>query len=171
MERDTRRMLGDELNAHERALPDLLCSGNWRGTSEARQQAAHARWGGWQFDECECFLVDVPEDLNLARVPSRSGGPFATLDVVDGDTLLGHLNLWQANGVIHSVDYMPFDASDERLPVLEQIVGGPFGWRSRQQGGALRWGPFRANSFPRWGTLGLCPNPHRHGFLEATTRG
>ena len=93
---------------------------------EAREQAAQARWGGLGFGECECFLIDVPEDLNLSRIPSRSGGPFATLDVTDGETALGHLNLWIADGVLHSVDYMTFDAPDERLPALEMLGDGPF---------------------------------------------
>lgn len=120
------RVPGDPLNPRERALLDILCSGTWRGTSEARQQLAHARWGGLEFDDCECFLIDVPEELDLPRIPKRSGGPFATVEVLDGETALGHLNLWAVDGLLHSVDYMTFDAPDEKLPAVELLGDGPF---------------------------------------------
>lgn len=126
MKNDPRRMPGDPLSPHERALLEILCSGKWPGTTEAREQAAHARWGGREFDECECFLVDIPGHLNLPRIPKRSGGPFATVDVHDGDVALGHLNLWAVDGLLHSVDYMTFDVPDERLPAMEQLGDGPF---------------------------------------------
>lgn len=123
---DPRRVPGDPLSPHERALLERLCSGTWRGTSEALQQLAHARWGGLEFDDCECFLVEVPEDLDLPRIPQRSGGPFATVDVLDGNTALGHLNLWAVDGRLHSVDYMTFDGPDEKLPAVELLGDEPF---------------------------------------------
>ena len=126
MNHDSRRAPGDPLSLHERALLELLCSGTWHGTVEARQQLAHARWGGLQFDDCECFLVEVPEHLDLPRIPKRSGGPFATVEVPDEETALGHLNLWVVDGLLHSVDYMTFDAPDEKLPALELLGDGPF---------------------------------------------
>lgn len=98
----------------------------WRGTSEARRQLALARWGGLEFDACECFLVEVPEDLGLRRIPQRSGGPFATVDVRDGNTALGHLNLWAVDGRLHSVDYMTFDAPGGKLPAVALIGNRPF---------------------------------------------
>ena len=126
MNHGSRRVPGDPLSPHERALLDILCSGTWPGTSEARQQLTHARWGGLEFDECECFLIDVPEELDLPKIPKRSGGPFATVEVLDGETALGHLNLWAVDGLLHSVDYMTFDAPDEQLPGLEKISAEPF---------------------------------------------
>lgn len=126
MERDSGRMPGGEFGAYEWALPDLLCSGDWQVTREIRQQAAHAQWGGWKFDECGCSLAVAPDDPNLARIPPRSGGPFATLEVIDGDIIPGDLNLWEGNGVIDPVDYMPFDSRDEGLSLLEQTVGRAF---------------------------------------------
>lgn len=126
MEDDSRRIPGSPLNAHESALLDRLCSGTWPGMKEAREQAAHASWGGREIDGCDCFLIDVPEELNLARIPKHSSGPFATLDVTDGDTALGHLNLWISDGVLDSVDYMTFDAPDEHLPALELLGSAPF---------------------------------------------
>lgn len=93
---------------------------------EAREQATHVRWGGQEVDGCDCFLVDAPEELSLARIPKHSGGLFVSIDVTDGDTALGHLNLWISGGVLHSVDYMTFDAPDEHLPVLELLGDAPF---------------------------------------------
>ncbi|GAA1874233.1 hypothetical protein GCM10009715_21180 [Paeniglutamicibacter psychrophenolicus] len=126
MNHDSRRVPGDPLSTHERALLELLCSGTWHGTIEARRQLAHARWGGLEFDDCECFLVVVPEDLDLPRIPKRSGGPFSTVEVHDGESALGHLNLWSVDGLLHSVDYMTFDAPDEHLPAVELLGDGPF---------------------------------------------
>src|SRR4051812_34056605 len=126
MTHDPRRVPGDPLSPHERALLAVLCSGTWHGTREARQQLVHARWGGLEFDGCECFLVEVPADLALPRIPKHSGGPFATVDVSDGNTALGHLNLWVEDGLLHSVDYMTFDAPDEHLPAVELLGDGPF---------------------------------------------
>ncbi len=126
MDDNSRRVPGSPLNSQERALLELLCSGNWPGTKEARQQAARAHWGGLAFDDCDDFLIEVSEHPNLPRIPPHPGGPFASLEVLEGETLLGHLNLWAPDGVLHSVDFMTFGASDQRLPPVEQLGSEPF---------------------------------------------
>lgn len=126
MDHNTRRIPGSALSPHERILLQRLCSGDWPGAKEARQQAVHARWGGLQFDDCEDFLIEVSEDLNLEKIPTHPGGPFASLEVCEDEVLLGHLDLWAPDGVLHSVDYMTFDAPDRLLPAVEQLGSIPF---------------------------------------------
>lgn len=123
----TERVPGGPLTSHEKALLERLCAGEWKGSVEAREQLVHARWGGYSVGDCECFLVDVPQDIGLPLVPKFSGGPFALASVECKDGESGLLELWVVNGLLHSVDYMPLDGNDgEMLPALEHLVGEPF---------------------------------------------
>lgn len=126
MDHYTRRIPGSPLSPHERILLQRLCSGDWPGAKQARQQAVHAHWGGLQFDDCEDFLIEISEGLNLEKIPPHPGGPFASLEVYEDEVLLGHLDLWAPDGVLHSVDYMTFDAPDRLLPAVEQLGSVPF---------------------------------------------
>lgn len=120
------RVPGDPFTELEKALLKRLCAGDWKGSLQAREQLAHARWGGYSFEGCECFLINVPTDIGLPLVPKFSGGPFAFLDVSGGEAGVGLLELWIERGVLHSVDYIPLDGSDgENLPELEYVEAEP----------------------------------------------
>ncbi|PQZ92853.1 hypothetical protein CQ018_10245 [Arthrobacter sp. MYb227] len=118
---------GDPLTSLEKALLARLCAGDWKGSSEAREQLVHARWGGYSVEGCECFLIQIPPERALPLVPKFSGGPFAFLDVSGAELGFGLLELWLEGGVLHSVDYIPLDGSDgDKLPGLEHVSGTPF---------------------------------------------
>lgn len=120
------RVPGDPFNAHERQLLDLLCSIDADGADIARAQAAGARWGGRQLASCECFLIWVPDHGETARIPQPSGGPYASVVVSAGEDSLGTLDLWVVDGMLHSIDYMPFGEGGERLPGLHELGDAPF---------------------------------------------
>lgn len=126
MSTSTVREPGGPLTSLEKALLERLCAGEWKGSTEARAQLAHARWGGYSVEGCECFLINVPTDIGLPLVPKFSGGPFAFLDVSGGESGVGLLELWFERGVLHSVDYIPLDGSDgEKLPELKHVDAEP----------------------------------------------
>ncbi|GAA1993985.1 hypothetical protein GCM10009718_34730 [Isoptericola halotolerans] len=117
------RRPGAPLTPHETALLERICAGTWRGAAEARAQLAHARWGGKDHEGDACFVLDVPTEVGLPRIPPHDGGPIAELEVADGETPLGMLELWVEDGVLHSLDYSTYgDDTVETLPGLHQIV-------------------------------------------------
>lgn len=140
------RVPGTALTSLEKDLLVRLCSGDWKGSREAAQQAQVAQWGGREFTECECFLISVPRDAtvsdgtlsggsvlgldvpggSLPLVPKHSGGPFSSIEVFDGGECIGHLNLWVEDGLLHSLDFMTFGEPDEVLPQLENLGPTPF---------------------------------------------
>lgn len=129
------RRHGASLTPHESALLERICAGNWRGAEEARAQLVHARWGGKAHDGDACFLIEVPARADVPRIPSHPGGPITTLDVVDGDTSLGMLELWVEDGRLHSMDYSTFsDTAGEELPEVHQLP------KVRQIGGTTSGG-------------------------------
>lgn len=85
----------------------------------AREQLRAASWGGYEFDECDCFLISVPPLPEASRI-SHDGGPFSVLEVSRAGEGLGHLELWVVDGYLHSVDYMTF-GDHEKLPALEEV--------------------------------------------------
>lgn len=112
------------LTRHELALLKRICAGAWPGADEARAQLRHARWGGKDHEGDACFLIEVAADAVLPRMPVHHGGPVATLDVVDGDAVLGLLELWVQDGRLYSLDYSTFgDATGEALPAVSQVDG------------------------------------------------
>ncbi|MFJ2619791.1 hypothetical protein [Glutamicibacter sp. NPDC087344] len=123
---NNRRMIGSRLTPNEILLLERLSSGDWAGSRQAPQQAAYDSWGGLQFEDCEDFLIDIPEHLNLDKIPSLPGGPFSILEVFEEKLFLGHLELWVLDGVLHSVDYITFGAPDRILPEVHQLASSPF---------------------------------------------
>ncbi|MGP5229207.1 hypothetical protein [Arthrobacter rhombi] len=111
------RAVGSAFSAKEKTVLDLLCSGDHPYRELAREQLRVASWGGYQLDECDCFLISVPKLPKAARI-RHGGGPFSTLDVSRAGEGLGQLDLWVVDGYLHSVDYMTYD-DHEMLPDLE----------------------------------------------------
>lgn len=122
---DATRRPGDQLTAHEAAVLARLCAGTWAGSERARAQLERARWGGKEHDGEACFLVDVPVDEDVPRIPPHAGGPIATLDVAENGEPLGQLELWVEDGRLHSADYSAFtEEKNEVLPEL-RLIGEP----------------------------------------------
>lgn len=111
---------------NELALLERLCSGDWVGCQQAREQVGAARWAGFGYDGCECFLIEVADADNQPVIPGNVGGPFSSVEVFNGDECVGHLNLWVVDGLLHSVDFMPFDLPDTALPPLASLAAHPF---------------------------------------------
>ena len=55
------RAVGSAFSAKEKTVLDLLCSGDHPYREQAREQLRVASWGGYQLDECDCFLISVPK--------------------------------------------------------------------------------------------------------------
>lgn len=110
------RAVGSAFSAKEKALLDLLCSGDHPYRELARDQLRVASWGGYQLDECDCFLISVPRLPKTARI-RHGGGPFSVADVSRAGEDLGQLDLWVVDGYLHSVDYMTYD-DHELMPDL-----------------------------------------------------
>lgn len=120
---NTTRHAGALLTPHESALLERICAGTWNGSEEARAQLVHARWGGKDHEGDACFLIDIPAEADVPRIPPHEGGPIATLAVVEGDTHLGLFELWVNAGRIHSLEYPTYsDTSDEALPEVHQLA-------------------------------------------------
>ncbi len=110
-----RRIIGDTFSPKESALLDILCGGTDAESEVARAQRATAARGGYELDECECFLISVG-NVNKPPTIEHAGGPFAMAEVADGDQSLGLLELWVVDGLLHSVSYMPFGDGHSALP-------------------------------------------------------
>lgn len=113
------RAVGSAFSPKEQTLLDLLCCGTQHHRDLAREQLRAASWGGYEFDECDCFLISVPPLPEASRI-SHDGGPFSVLEVSRAGEGLGHLELWVVDGYLHSVDYMTF-GDHEKLPALEEV--------------------------------------------------
>lgn len=79
-----RRFLGNIFSPKENALLDILCSGTDAKSSLARAQRATATWGGYEFDECECFLITVPSTAECPAI-EHAGGLFSSAEVADDE--------------------------------------------------------------------------------------
>lgn len=112
------RAAGSAVSVKEQALLDLLCRGSHPLRGLAREQLRFASWGGYQYDECDCFLISVPKLPKTSRI-RHSGGPFSVVDVSRAGEGLGQLELWVVNGYLHSVDYMTYDDHENLLLDLE----------------------------------------------------
>src|SRR5690606_13634638 len=82
---------GDEFRTDELELLALLCSGSDDESAKARQQLKYARWGGYQFDDCDCFCISFPSKRDCESV-RHAGGPFSTVAVSKDGTVLGLLD-------------------------------------------------------------------------------
>lgn len=109
------RTVGEGFTPEENDLLDILCGGNDPQSAIARAQLAAAAWAGYEFADCECFLVEVPHNAGIARI-EHQGGPFAVAEVSDNGESLGFVELWVSDGRLHSVNYMPFSDDHAALP-------------------------------------------------------
>ena len=116
MTRRSERRLGDAFTAVERRLLDLLLAGD--DADAARAQLESASWGGYGFDDCDCFLIRV-DHVRAARF-RHDGGPFISADVEQDDESIGMLELWVVDGLLHSVDFMPWGDNHRELPAPER---------------------------------------------------
>lgn len=110
----TDRTVGESLTGSERELLEFLCSGDDEQSERARIQLRSARWGGYEHDGCECFLVRCSRDEST--LVHHDGGPFSVAEVRDGEETVGHLEMWVVDGLLHSVTYMPFADHHDALP-------------------------------------------------------
>ena len=110
------RIVGEALTPLESRLLEILCSG--AASSIARAHLATARWGGYEHEGCECFLVSTtpPHD---SPIIDHDSGPFAMAEVADETQTLGLLELWVVDGRLHSVNYSPFGDVHSALPTPE----------------------------------------------------
>lgn len=109
------RTVGGAFTARERELLDLLCAGDAPQHDLARAQLRDARWGGYELDACECFLIAVDAAGGSTRI-RHGGGPFASLVVSRAGEAVGLLDLWVVDGVLHSVNFMPYGDDHDELP-------------------------------------------------------
>lgn len=121
MNSDNNRRIGEALTPLENALLDILCSGVDSGSSIARMQRAIATWGGYEHDGCDCFLISIASTNEIPSI-EHEGGPFAVAEVSDGMETLGLLELWVVDGLLHSVNYMPFGDEHVTLPVPDEYM-------------------------------------------------
>ncbi|QEP07733.1 hypothetical protein [Glutamicibacter sp. ZJUTW] len=115
------RTPGEELRPAELELLALLCSGKDAESALARQQLEFARWGCYEFEDCECFLISFISKRDCRSI-RHGDGPFSTVDVGKGGEYLGQLTLWVVDGYLHSVDYMPFEDDPGHLPTSENYT-------------------------------------------------
>lgn len=106
---------GGVLTAREAALLEILCAGDDERMAAARAQLVGARWGGYEFGDCDCFLIRVDEVPPGARI-RHGGGPLSSAEVLLDGEYVGQLDLWVDGGRLHSVDYMPIDDAHGELP-------------------------------------------------------
>lgn len=120
MNDENRRLAGEAFRPLEAALLDILCSGTDTASSIARAQRTTATWGGYEHNDCECFLIAAPADAGLPI--EHDDGPFAMAEVADGAETLGLLELWVVDGRLHSVNYMPFGDEHVALPAPDDYT-------------------------------------------------
>ncbi|GGJ69865.1 hypothetical protein ACX5K5_11060 [Glutamicibacter bergerei] len=121
MRPETSRSKGEELSQAERDILALLCSATDAESAKARQQLQFSRWDGFQFDECECFLIAVTKGPECKRI-RHGGGPFSSATVLQNEKALGHLDLWVIDGYLHSLDYMPFEDDPGYMPLTTEYT-------------------------------------------------
>lgn len=121
MRPQTNRSKGEELSQAERDILSLLCSGTDSESAKAREQLAFSHWDGFQFDECECFLIAVTKAPGRKRI-SHGGGPFSSVTVFQNEKALGHLDLWVIDGYLYSLDYMPFEDDPGYMPLTNEYT-------------------------------------------------
>lgn len=119
MTRRSDRLIGDEFLPAERRLLDLLCAGTDPACACARTQLESASWGGYGFDDCECFMIRIGSDSSAPRI-RHGGGPLVSADVEDDDGSIGMLELWVVDGLLHSVDFMPWGDDHTDMPGPDQ---------------------------------------------------
>lgn len=112
------RLVGGAFSPAEGELLDLLCSGKDSQSSLAREQRVTATWGGYEHEGCGCFLISVTTREGNPLIV-HDGGPFSMAEVSDGMETLGMLELWVVDGLLHSVNYMPFGDDHVALPTAE----------------------------------------------------
>lgn len=121
MHPQTNRSKGEELSQAERDILALLCSGSDAESAKARVQLAFSRWGGLQFDKCECFFIAVTKGSERKRI-RHGGGPFSSVTVFRNEKALGHLDLWVVDGYLYSLDYMPFEDDPGYMPLTSEYT-------------------------------------------------
>lgn len=109
------RQIGEAFTPTEQTLLELLCTGEGPRFVHAREQLAFASWGGYEYQECECFAIRLDPRHRPSPI-EHDGGPFSSLDVVREGEGLGTVDLWVVDGVLHSVDYMPFVDDHTEFP-------------------------------------------------------
>lgn len=114
------RVAGDDFTPAERQLLDLLCSGRGPQSVVARRQLRMARWGGYEYEDCKCFLIQNPLSSTASPI-EHDGGPFTMIEVSAGSEFLGLLELWVVEGYLHSVTYMPFGGDHVELPTVSEF--------------------------------------------------
>lgn len=114
------RVIGEALSPLESRLLDLLCGGDDPASAAARAQRATVTWGGYQHDDCQCFLLCTDPSGELPPI-EHEGGPFALAEVSDGTDALGLLELWVVDGLLHSVDYAPFGDGHDAMPSPDRV--------------------------------------------------
>jgi len=115
------RVAGGSFTPLENRLLAILCSGTGTASSIARSQLTEATWGGYEHDDCACFLISVTPAANAQGI-MHDGGPFSFAEVSDGETTLGLLELWVVDERLHSVNYMPFGDDHVELPSPENYT-------------------------------------------------
>lgn len=115
------RRVGESFNADEASLLEILCGGDDSQSAIAREQRAIATWNGYAHDDCECFLIRTASTEGVPLI-EHDGGPFAMAEVSDRTETLGLLELWVVDGMLHSVDYMPFGYDHVALPSLADFT-------------------------------------------------
>ncbi|WP_417372898.1 hypothetical protein [Glutamicibacter protophormiae] len=114
------RLAGDEFTPTEKQLLDRLCSGLGPESFSARRQLQTARWGGYEYEGCKCFLIQIPAS-STAPLINHDGGPFTMLEVSADSESFGMLELWVLDGLLHSVTYMPFGEDHVELPTAAEF--------------------------------------------------
>ncbi|HRO31440.1 MULTISPECIES: hypothetical protein [Micrococcaceae] len=109
------RMAGDPFTSLERVLLELLCGGDDPHRVPVREQLRSARWGGYEFEDCDCFRLSVAELPPSTRI-HHEGGPFSVLEVRRRGECLGLVELWVIDGYLHSVNYMSLADDHDTLP-------------------------------------------------------
>lgn len=117
------REVGDDFRPAELELLTLLCSGQDDSSARARHQLSAASWGGYEHDDCDCFLVTVDPRSNPALI-EHDGRPLSTVEVSASGETLGFVELWVVDGYLHSVTYMPFGDEHDRLPTAAECAVG-----------------------------------------------
>lgn len=116
-----RDRVGDAFRPAELELLTLLCSGDDASSARARDQLSAASWGGYEHDDCDCFLVRVDPRSDPALI-EHDGGPLSTVEVSASGETLGFVELWAVDGYLHSVTYMPFGDDHDRLPTAAECA-------------------------------------------------
>ncbi len=115
MTEQRQRLEGAAFSSTERTLLSILCSGMNPDSVIARAQLTSASWGGYEHADCECFLISVAPANGMPAI-EHDGGPLSLAEVAREEITLGLLELWVVDGLLHSVNYMPFGEDHDVLP-------------------------------------------------------